>query len=145
MGRLVQSEFKDKTQMYNLKFQASPPSQNTDHFSKSQVKSSTPKVLQSNDTFASRHIGPSNQEIEQMLKIIGFSNLDTLIEQTVPKQIRLHQSLKLPIAQNEYGALAQLQEIASKNQIFRSFIGMGYYDCFTPPVIQRNILENPVW
>ena len=97
------------------------------------------------DSFALRHIGPSSDEIEQMLKVLGFSTLDALIEQTVPSAIRLNQSLKLPAAQSEYAALAQLKEIASKNQVFRSFIGMGYYDCITPPVIGRNILENPGW
>ena len=97
------------------------------------------------DPFALRHIGPSSDEIEQMLKVLGFSTLDALIEQTVPSAIRLNQSLKLPAAQSEYAALAQLKEIASKNQVFRSFIGMGYYDCITPPVIGRNILENPGW
>ncbi len=95
--------------------------------------------------FARRHNGPSPEEIQQMLEILGVSSLDTLIEKTVPPAIRLKESLKLPAAQSEYAALAQLQEIAAKNRINRSFIGMGYHDCITPPVIQRNILENPGW
>ena len=106
---------------------------------------SSVEAIAPTDSFAVRHIGPSSDEIEQMLKVLGFSTLDALIEQTVPSAIRLNQSLKLPAAQSEYAALAQLKEIASKNQVFRSFIGMGYYDCITPPVIGRNILENPGW
>lgn len=95
--------------------------------------------------FIKRHIGPDAQETEQMLKILGFSTLDALIEQTVPSAIRLNRSLQLPPAQNEEVALAQLKEIACKNKIFRSYIGAGYYDCITPGVILRNILENPGW
>jgi glycine dehydrogenase len=95
--------------------------------------------------FQARHIGPSANEIQQMLEVLGCSTLDELIDKTVPQGIRLSGSLKLPEAKTEYAALATLKEIASKNQVFRSFIGMGYYDCITPPVIQRNILENPGW
>ncbi len=102
-------------------------------------------LLAPTDAFFKRHIGPNAEEVEQMLEILGFSTLNDLIAQTVPPAIRLNQPLKLPEAQSEYTALAQLKSIASKNQVFRSFIGMGYYDCITPPVIQRNILENPGW
>ena len=98
-----------------------------------------------NDAFVRRHIGPSADEVEQMLKVLGFSSLDALIDETVPPAIRLSQPLQLPEAQTEYAALAQLKAIASKNQVFRSMIGMGYSDCITPPVIGRNILENPGW
>ena len=97
-----------------------------------------------NDAFVRRHIG-SSADVEQMLKVLGFSSLDALIDETVPPAIRLDQPLQLPEAQTEYAALAQLKAIASKNQVFRSFIGMGYSDCITPPVIGRNILENPGW
>ena len=100
---------------------------------------------QNSDNFATRHIGPSPEDIQHMLEVLGIASLDDLIEQAVPPSIRQNHSLKLPPAQTEYAALAQLKEIASKNQVFRSFIGMGYYDCITPPVIQRNILENPGW
>ncbi|WP_155751749.1 aminomethyl-transferring glycine dehydrogenase subunit GcvPA, partial [Scytonema sp. UIC 10036] len=96
-------------------------------------------------SFQARHIGPSSNEIQQMLEVLGYSTLDKLIDKTVPQGIRLSRPLKLPEAKTEYAALATLKEIASKNQVFRSFIGMGYYDCITPPVIQRNILENPGW
>ncbi|MGF1493377.1 MAG: aminomethyl-transferring glycine dehydrogenase [Microcoleaceae cyanobacterium] len=95
--------------------------------------------------FVQRHLGPNPDENQQMLEALGFSNLDALIDQIVPPGIRLTAPLGLPPAQDEHTALAQLREIASKNQVFRSFIGMGYSDCITPPVIQRNILENPGW
>ncbi|MEO1763913.1 MAG: aminomethyl-transferring glycine dehydrogenase [Cyanobacteria bacterium J06629_18] len=96
-------------------------------------------------SFAERHIGPSSDDVSKMLKILGFDNLEQLIDKAVPQTIRSEGSLKLPSAQSEYAALASLKEIAEKNQVFRSFIGMGYYDCITPGVIQRNILENPGW
>jgi glycine dehydrogenase len=80
-----------------------------------------------------------------MLDLLGIANLDALIDKTVPQAIRLKQSLQLPEALSEYAALAKLKKIASKNEVYRSFIGMGYSDCITPPVIQRNILENPGW
>jgi glycine dehydrogenase len=80
-----------------------------------------------------------------MLEVLGLSSLDDLIDKTVPTAIRLNQPLQLPAAQTEYAALTKLKQIAAKNQVFRSYIGMGYYDCITPPVIGRNILENPGW
>lgn len=96
-------------------------------------------------SFRKRHIGPSPDEVQKMLDVLRLPNLEALIDQTVPQAIRLKQSLRLGAERSEYAALAKLKEIASKNQVFRSFIGMGYYDCITPPVIQRNILENPGW
>lgn len=96
-------------------------------------------------TFAKRHIGPNPDDIQQMLAVLGFTNIDDLIDKTVPETIRFNQELKLPAAQSEFAALAKLKQIADKNQVYRSFIGMGYYDCITPAVIQRNILENPGW
>ena len=80
-----------------------------------------------------------------MLAVLGVATVEELIAQTVPSGIRLQKSLNLPPALSEYAALAQLKAIASKNQVFRSFIGLGYHDCITPPVILRNILENPGW
>ena len=80
-----------------------------------------------------------------MLATIGVSSLDELVDKTVPANIRLGRSLKLPAAQGEAQALAELRRLAQKNQVWRSYIGMGYYDCVTPPVILRNILENPGW
>lgn len=102
-------------------------------------------ILAPTDTFVRRHIGPNPEEIQQMLDTLGLPNLDALIDKTVPLPIRIARPLQLPEARSEYAALAQLKEIASKNQVFRSFIGMGYHDTITPPVIQRNILENPGW
>jgi glycine dehydrogenase len=95
--------------------------------------------------FIQRHIGPKLEDIQQMLDLMGVASLDDLIEKAVPQGIRLNRELQLPEAQSEYAALARLKQIAAKNQVFRSYIGMGYYDCITPPVIQRNILENPGW
>jgi glycine dehydrogenase len=103
------------------------------------------KNSQSLNSFQQRHIGLSADDIKQMLEVMGFSTIEDLIDQTVPPSIRVTHPIELPKAQTEYAALAKLKEIASKNQVFRSFIGMGYYDCITPPVIARNILENPGW
>ncbi|WP_193200538.1 aminomethyl-transferring glycine dehydrogenase [Nostoc sp. MG11] len=112
-------------------------------------KSSDRQVLdekgQKFSDFTQRHIGPNSDDIQQMLEVLGFSSLDALIDQTVPQAIRLNKTLQLPEAQSEYAALAKLKQIAAKNQVCRSFIGMGYYDSITPPVIGRNILENPGW
>ena len=80
-----------------------------------------------------------------MLETIGFDNLDALIDATVPKNIRLNRPLELPAASTEWEALAELRNLAQGNRVLRSFIGAGYSDCITPPVIQRNILENPGW
>jgi len=97
------------------------------------------------DSFARRHIGPNEEEVRSMLSEVGYQDLDSLIDATVPKDIRLDRQLNLPAAKSETEALAELRAIASKNKLARSFIGAGYYDCITPPVIQRNILENPGW
>ncbi len=80
-----------------------------------------------------------------MLAVLGHKNLDELIDAAVPKQIRLGKNLKLPAAKSEFEALAELRRVAGENKVFRSFIGQGYYDTITPPVIQRNVLENPGW
>jgi glycine dehydrogenase len=97
------------------------------------------------DSFARRHIGPNKEEIDAMLRELGFENLDALIDAAIPKNIRLNRQLNLPEAKSESEALAELRVIAGKNKVARSFIGAGYSDCITPPVIQRNILENPGW
>jgi glycine dehydrogenase len=102
-------------------------------------------VSQATDIFAQRHIGVNEQQIQEMLQILGVDSLDTLIDQTVPAAIRLHKPLQLPIAQSEAAALARLKAIAKQNQVYRSFIGRGYSNCITPAVILRNILENPGW
>src|SRR5213592_749821 len=97
------------------------------------------------DSFARRHIGPNEEEVRAMLGEVGFENLDALIDAAVPKNIRLNRELNLPEAKSETEALAELRAIANKNKIVRSFIGAGYHGCITPPVIQRNFLENPGW
>ena len=96
-------------------------------------------------TFADRHIGPSAEEIVQMLRELGFENLEALVDATVPKNIRLDRTLDLPKAKSENEALAELRALSSKNKVARNFTGAGYSDTITPPVIQRNILENPGW
>jgi len=96
-------------------------------------------------TFADRHIGPSPEETAQMLREIGFADLDALVDATVPKNIRFDRVLELPAAKSENDALAELRALASQNRIASNFIGAGYSDTITPPVIQRNILENPGW
>jgi glycine dehydrogenase len=95
--------------------------------------------------FASRHIGPSPAEAAEMLKALGKGTLDELIDQVVPEAIRQRSALKLPAALTEEQALARLRGIMGRNRVLRSFIGMGYHDTFTPPVILRNVLENPGW
>ena len=110
-----------------------------------QLESSQQQNLVPIDGFAARHIGPTPSEIQQMLDVLGIDSLDDLIDKTVPAAIRMNQPLQLPTAKSEYAALAELKEIAAKNQVFRSYIGTGYHDCITPPVIGRNILENPGW
>src|SRR2546421_7019001 len=95
--------------------------------------------------FIARHIGPNAKDVVEMLEALGKGSLDALIDATVPKGIRLQRPLDLPPGRSEYGLLRDLQQIAAKNQVFRSYLGMGYSDTVTPAVIQRNILENPGW
>ncbi len=95
--------------------------------------------------FASRHIGPRDHEIESMLASLGVSSLSELVDQTIPDSIRLQGDLELPDASPEHRLLHRLEEIGSKNRVFRSYIGMGYHDTVVPGVILRNILENPGW
>lgn len=102
-------------------------------------------LLEKFDAFARRHIGPNRATIEQMLETVGYETLDALIDATVPKNIRLEGRLDLPAPKGEREALEELRAISLKNKVARSFIGAGYSDCVTPPVIQRNILENPGW
>ncbi|MGD0743968.1 MAG: aminomethyl-transferring glycine dehydrogenase [Verrucomicrobiota bacterium] len=97
------------------------------------------------DQFVRRHIGPGETDATEMLAQIGFKTLDELVAAAVPKTIRLDKKLNLPAARGESDALAELKKIAGDNKIFRSFIGQGYHDTITPPVIQRNVLENPGW
>lgn len=95
--------------------------------------------------FASRHLGPRDKDVTTMLGKIGASSLDELISQTIPSNIRLKKPLNLPDGLSEHEYLKELKRTASGNKIFRSYIGLGYYNCIIPPVIQRNVLENPGW
>ncbi|MDB4905606.1 MAG: Glycine dehydrogenase [Gemmatimonadetes bacterium] len=97
------------------------------------------------DSFVPRHIGPNSADIAAMLALLGYDTLDALIDATVPENIRLRRPLAIPTGLSEFEALRALRATASRNKVFRSYIGMGYNDCITPPVIQRNILENPGW
>ena len=96
-------------------------------------------------SFSSRHIGPSAADTAAMLQTLGYTSLDALVDQVVPETIRQRTPLNLPPALSEEDALRRLKQLMSRNKAVRSFIGLGYHDTFTPPVIQRNILENPGW
>ncbi|MGB9746965.1 MAG: aminomethyl-transferring glycine dehydrogenase [Bacteroidales bacterium] len=96
-------------------------------------------------SFNERHIGPGKDDLPRMLEKIGVSSLDELIDKTIPSSIRLAKKPDTGKGMSEAAYLERLREIASKNQIFRSYIGQGYYDTYMPAVIQRNMLENPAW
>ena len=97
------------------------------------------------DSFVPRHVGPSTSDIADMLGTLGYATLDDLIDATIPESIRFRKPLAIHEGRSEHEALAALRVIAVKNRIFRSYLGYGYHDTLTPPVIQRNILENPGW
>ncbi|HAW80512.1 MAG TPA: glycine dehydrogenase (aminomethyl-transferring), partial [Balneola sp.] len=97
------------------------------------------------ETFAHRHNGNNPEAIKEMLKTINADSIDQLIDETIPENIRLQEKLNLPNAQSEVDFLANFKKLASKNKVFKSYIGMGYYDTHVPNVIKRNILENPAW
>jgi glycine dehydrogenase len=103
------------------------------------------QILSPSDTFVHRHIGPTDADIQEMLAMLGVQSLDALIDATVPADIRLRTPLALGPHRGEHDVLVELRALHDRNTMFRSFLGMGYYDCPTPPVIQRNILENPGW
>jgi glycine dehydrogenase len=96
-------------------------------------------------SFVPRHIGPTPDDVLAMLDLLGYDSLDALIDATVPRGIRMAKSLDIHAPMSEYEALSSLRTIAQRNQIFRSYLGLGYHDCVTPPVIQRNVLESPGW
>ncbi|MGH8399897.1 MAG: glycine dehydrogenase (aminomethyl-transferring), partial [Gammaproteobacteria bacterium] len=109
---------------------------------------STLDALERHDAFSTRHIGPDDAEQQSMLQTLGFATRAALIDAVVPANIRRRDGLPLgpftrPKAEHE--ALAELRALANKNQVFRSFIGQGYYGTLTPGVILRNVLENPAW
>ncbi len=97
------------------------------------------------DKFVARHNGPRETEVKEMLKKIGVSSVDELINQTVPEKIRLKKPLKVGDAMSEFQYMKHLRSVAKKNKVFRSYIGLGYYNNILPAVIQRNVLENPGW
>jgi glycine dehydrogenase len=97
------------------------------------------------EKFESRHIGPDDQQVKEMLNLIKANSIDELIEQTIPAGIRLKNPLNLPAAKSEFEFLNEFRTLASKNKVYKSFIGTGYYNTITPGVILRNILENPGW
>jgi len=101
--------------------------------------------LQQTDAFLRRHLGPDQGEQQAMLDALGLASREQLIEQTVPPAIRLQGELNLPPALDEQAALAKLKGYAEQNQLWTSLIGMGYHGTITPPVILRNVLENPGW
>jgi len=104
-----------------------------------------PHPLDFADGFVRRHIGPSSSETNDMLLSLGFSSLDELTKQLVPDEIKLDAELDIPEARGEFEFLKALKVIASKNKVYRSCVGMGFQDTITPPVILRNVLENPGW
>ncbi|HEY3279710.1 MAG TPA: aminomethyl-transferring glycine dehydrogenase [Gemmatimonadales bacterium] len=97
------------------------------------------------DLFRDRHIGPSESDQRAMLGALGYDSLEAFIDAVVPADIRLRRPLAFPAAKSETDALAELRALADKNQVFRSYLGMGYHDCITPGVVLRNVLENPGW
>lgn len=97
------------------------------------------------EKFVKRHIGPNENEVKEMLRVVGADSLDGLISETVPANIRLKEELKLDAPLTEYKMVQLLGQIAKMNRIVKSYIGMGYYGTVTPSVILRNILENPGW
>ncbi len=99
----------------------------------------------STDIFAKRHIGPRKNDVEEMLKAMGADSIDALIDETIPHQIRLNRPLELGEAMTESEYLQHLKKLAAKNKVYHSYIGLGYYNTFTPSVIRRNIFENPGW
>ncbi len=95
--------------------------------------------------FAYRHIGPRREDVAEMLEVLGYPSLDDFIDTVVPEEIRLRRPLALPPGRSEREVLQALRGLAGMNRVFRSYIGMGYAGCFTPQVVQRNVLENPGW
>ncbi|HVS66470.1 MAG TPA: aminomethyl-transferring glycine dehydrogenase [Thermoanaerobaculia bacterium] len=97
------------------------------------------------DSFLNRHIGPDEADQKELLRVVGAGSLEELVAQTVPEGIRLRAPLDLPPGESEHDLLREARALASSNKVARSYLGMGYSDCLTPPVIQRNIIENPGW
>lgn len=105
----------------------------------------TPDFLSPTDTFIHRHLGPTDADVAEMLTTLGLQSLKELSDATVPADIRVRKELDLPLHRGEQAVLEEIRSLAAANQVYRSLIGMGYHDCLTPGVIQRNIFENPSW
>jgi len=108
-------------------------------------ETSVPMTYTAATSFIPRHIGPTPQDVRAMLDLLGYDSLDAVIDATIPARIRLNRPLAIHAPLSEHEALSRFRSIAKRNSIYRSYLGLGYYDCITPPVIQRNILENPGW
>jgi glycine dehydrogenase len=105
----------------------------------------TPQFLHPTDIFVHRHLGPTEADVREMLALLGLPSLQALSDATVPRDIQLGRPLDIPPNRGEQAVLQELRDLGQENRIYRSYLGMGYYDCITPPVIQRNVLENPGW
>lgn len=103
------------------------------------------KFFMQTHSFAPRHLGVSNEEVQQMLEKIGLNNIDELINETIPQEILLNKKLNIPSALSEPEYLQHIRKIAQQNKIYKSYIGLGFYNTYTPSVILRNIFENPGW
>jgi len=101
--------------------------------------------LDASDWFRRRHIGPSADECVQMLEAVGAPTLEALMDEAIPASIRLDKPISLPPAESEHQYLNRLGHVAHRNKVFRSYIGLGYHDTFTPSVILRMVMENPGW
>ena len=103
------------------------------------------EILFNSDEFSKRHNSVSESDEKAMLDVIGFGSTDELIDNTIPDSIRLQSDMDLDLPLTETQFLESFKKISSKNKKYKTYIGMGYYDCITPSVIKRNILENPGW
>ena len=97
------------------------------------------------DTFVNRHIGPRDEDLKAMLSTIGVDNMEELIAKTVPASIRIKEDLDLSDAMTEVEFASHIHSIGKKNKLYKSYIGLGYYDTVVPNVVKRNVLENPGW
>ena len=103
------------------------------------------RTLDATDWFAPRHIGPSPDERDRMLQTVGVSSLDALIDEAIPRSIRITSPLNLPPPESEHQYLRRLAHLSHRNTPFRSYIGLGYHDTITPSVVLRMVMENPGW
>jgi glycine cleavage system P protein (glycine dehydrogenase) len=127
------------------KYQPIPPGASVAPFEDRMTATSKPVSLGDTESFVPRHIGPSDADVRAMLDRLGYASLDDFMNAVVPERIRIRRPLEIGPPRSEHDVLAELRGIATRNRVFRSYIGMGYADTLTPPVIQRNIFENPGW